>query len=58
MADHADHLTNRTGVSIDELSHKIGDFYQFTMGKNLVLALLLIQLIDYGMEKNSLGLHR
>ena len=38
MADHADHLTNRTGVSIDAPSHEIGDFHLFTKGDNLVFS--------------------
>ena len=39
MADHADHLTNRTGVSIDAPSHEIGDFHLFTKGDNLVFSI-------------------
>lgn len=39
MADHADHPTNRTGVSIDAPSHEIGDFHLFTKGKNLVFSI-------------------
>ena len=38
MADHADHLTNGTGVSIDAPSHEIGDFHLFTKGENFVFS--------------------
>jgi hypothetical protein len=41
MADHADHLTNSTGVSIDAPSHEIGDFHLFSRGENLVFSIAL-----------------
>ena len=39
MADHADHLTNRLGVSIDAPSHEIGDFHMFSQDDNLVFSI-------------------
>lgn len=39
MADHADHLTNRRGVSIDAPSHEISDFHLFSQDDNLVFSI-------------------